>query len=48
MVKNLNFSEEKVDIKLDKYHRLGPTRDGKQSTIVRFRSHTLKEKVYRK
>ena len=37
MVKNLNFSEEEVDIELDKYHRLGPTRDGKQSTIVRLR-----------
>ena len=29
MVKNLNFSEEEVDIELDKCHRLGPTRDGK-------------------
>ena len=37
MVKNLNFSEEEVDTELDKYHRLGPTRDGKQSTIVRLR-----------
>ena len=37
MVKNLDFSEEEVDIELDKYHRLGPTRDGKQSTIVRLR-----------
>ena len=48
MVKNLNFSEEEVDIELDKCHRLGPTRDGKQSTIVRFRSHAFNEKVYRK
>ena len=48
MVKNLNFSEEEVDIELDKYHRLGPARDGKQFTIVRFRSHAFKEKVYRK
>ena len=46
MVKNLNFSEEEVDIELDKCHRLGPTRDGKQSTIVRFRSQVFKEKVY--
>ena len=45
MVKNLNFSEEEVDIELDKFHRLGPTRDGKQSTIVRFRSHASKEKI---
>ena len=48
MVKNLNFSEEEVDIELDKCHRLGPTRDGKQSTIVRFRLHVFKEKVYQK
>ena len=49
MVKNLNFSEEEVDIELDKCHRLGPTRDGKQSTLVRFRlSHAFKEKVYQK
>ena len=37
MIKNRNFSEEEVDIELDKCHRLGPTRDRKQSTIVRFR-----------
>ena len=48
MVKNLNFSEEEVDIELDKCHRLGPTRDGKQSTIKRFRWHAFKEKVYKK
>ena len=48
MVKNQNFSEEEVDIKLDKCHRLGPTRDGKLSTIVRFRTHAFKEKVYQK
>ena len=48
MVKNLNFSEEEVDIELDKCHRLGPTRDGKQSTVVRFRSHAFKKKVYQK
>ena len=48
MAKNLNFSEEEVDIELDKCHRLGTTRDGKQSAIVRFRSHAFKEKVYRK
>ena len=46
MLKNLNFSEKEVDIELDKCHRLGPTRDGKQSTIVRFRSQVFKEKVY--
>ena len=46
MVKNLNFSEKEVDIELDKCHRLGPARDGKQYT--RFRSLAFKEKVYRK
>ena len=46
VVKNLNFSVEEVDIELDKSHQLLPTRDRKQSTIVRFRSHAFKEKVY--
>ena len=46
IVKNLNFSEEEVDRELDKCQRLGPTRDGKQSTIVRLRSHAFKEKVH--
>ena len=46
MVKNLNFSGEEVDIELDKCHQLGPARDGKQSTIVRFSYHAFKEKVY--
>ena len=48
MLKNLNFSEKEVDIELDKCHRLGPTRDGKQSTIVRFRLHVFKENVCQK
>ena len=48
MVKNLNFSEEEVDIELDKCHWLGPTRDGKESTIVRFRSLVFNEKIYQK
>ena len=48
MVKNLSFSEEEDDIQLDKCLRLGTTRDGKQSTIGRFRLHAFKEKVYLK
>ena len=48
MVKNFNFSEEEVEIELDKCHRLGPGRDKKQSRIVRFRSHVFKEKVHQK
>ena len=44
LVKNLNFSEREVDIELDKCHRWGPSRDGKQSTIARFRSHVFEEK----
>ena len=48
MVRKLNSSEEEVDIELDKCHRFGKTRDGNQSTIVRFRSHAFKEKVYQR
>ena len=44
MVKNLNFLEEEVDIELDQCHRLRPTRDGKESTVVRFRLHALQSK----
>ena len=43
-VKNLNFLEEEVDIELDQCHRLRPTRDGKESTVVRFRLHALQSK----
>ena len=48
MVKNLNFSEEEVDIELDKCHRLGLPRDGKRYTVVRLKSHALIEKLYQK
>ena len=46
LTKNLNLPEDEVEQELDKYHCLGPATAGKQSTILRFRSHGFKEKVY--
>ena len=48
LTKNLNLPEDEVERELDKCHCLGPARAGKQSTILRFRSHGFKEKVYHK
>ena len=31
---------------VDKLHRVGPPKYGKQDIIVRFKSHTAKEKFY--
>ena len=39
LIKNLGFEERKVNEELDKCHRLGKAKDGKQSTIIRFKSH---------
>jgi hypothetical protein len=33
---------------VDKFHRNGPSRDGEQEVIVRFKSHSAKEQFYRK
>ena len=32
---------------VDKYHRNGPPRDGKQDVIIRFKAHSNKESVYK-
>ena len=31
----------------DKCHRIGPIRDGKQSCIIKFRTHSFREKLYK-
>ena len=43
---NLTNSETTVD-DIDKLHRNGPVKDGEQSTIVRFKSHSAKEAFYK-
>ena len=42
----LTNSEATVE-DIDKLHRNGPVRDGEQSTIVRFKSHSAKEAFYK-
>ena len=46
LIKNLGFEERKVNEELDKCHRLGKAKDGKQSTIIRFKSHSFRGSVY--
>ena len=46
LIKNLGFEERKVNEELDKCHRLGKAKDGKQSTIIRFKSHSFRGFVY--
>ena len=46
LIKNLGFEERKVNEELDKCHRLGKAKDGKQSTIIRFKSHSFRAPVY--
>ena len=41
LIKNLGFEERKVNEELDKCHRLGKAKDGKQSTIIWFKSHSF-------
>ena len=45
LIKNLGFEERKVNEELYKYHRLGKAKDGKQSTIIRFKSHSFRASV---
>ena len=40
-IKNLGFEERKINEELDKFHRLGKAKDGKQSTIIQFKSHSF-------
>ena len=46
MIKTFVFEERKVNEELDKCHCPGKTKDGKQSTIIRFSSHSLRVSVY--
>ena len=46
LIKNLGFEERKVNEELDKCHRLGKAKDGKQSTVIRFKSHSFRASVY--
>ena len=48
LTRNLGFDKEEVQQEFDKRHRVGPVRDGQQTTIVRFKSHKSKEKFYKK
>ena len=46
LIKNLGFEERKVNEELDKCHRLGKAKDGKQPTIIRFKFHSVRASVY--
>ena len=46
LIKNLGFEERKVNEELDKCHRLGKAKDGKQPTIIRFKFHSFRASVY--
>ena len=45
---NLVFNEEKVKHKFDKFHPVRLVKYGQQTTKVHFKSHKLKEVVYKK
>ena len=47
---NLQFYPEKVNYQIDKCHRIGPinTKDGTQSTIFQFKTHSFREALYLK
>ena len=46
LIKNLVFEERKVNEELNKCRRLGKAKDGEQSTIIRFKSHSFQASVY--
>ena len=48
LVKNLGFNEERVDNEIDKCHGLGKPKSEKQSTIIRFKTHSFRAAVYEK
>ena len=48
LTKNLGFEANQVDNEIDKCHRLGKPNRGKQSTIIRFRTHAFRGAVYQK
>ena len=45
LVNDVNSSTTMLDV--DKYHRNGPTKEGKQELIIRFKSHFAKEQFYK-
>ena len=48
LTKNLGFEANQVDNEIDKCHRLGKPNRGKQSTIIRLRTHAFRAAVYQK
>ena len=48
LTKNLSFEANQVDNEIDKCHHLGKPNRGKQSTIIRFRTHAFRAAVYQK
>lgn len=48
LTKELGIEKSEIDANFDKTHRIGPIRDNKQRTIVRFKKHSLVEKIYYK
>ena len=50
LIGNLQFDPEEVNCQIDACHRIEPinTKDGMQSTIVRFKTHSFREAVYLK
>ena len=40
-INNLGFAERKLNEALDKCHHLGKAKDGKQSAIIRSKSHSF-------
>ena len=48
LIHNLKFDEKEVDSEIDKVHSVGKPKDGKQATILRFKSHSFRAKVYEK
>ena len=50
LTENLQFDPEEINYQIDKCHRIGPikTKDGTQSSIVQFKTHSFREAVYLK
>ena len=48
LTKNLGSEANQVNNEIDKCHRLGEPNRGKQSTIIRFRTHAFRAAVYQK
>ena len=48
LAESLQFDPEEVNYQIDKCHRIGPieTKDGTESTIVRFKTHSFRKTVY--